>query len=68
MKSVRIRKFSGPYEGKYGPGKLQIRTIFTLRAIAPSTRNLRGTIVRVTFFQSSLFNQAILDLTHVQSL
>ena len=68
MKSIRIPKFSGPYEGKYGPEKLQIRTIFTLRAIAPSTRNLRGTIVRVTLFQSPLFNQVILDLTHVQSL
>ena len=27
MKSVRIRSFSGPNAGKYGPGKLQIQTL-----------------------------------------
>ena len=29
MKSVRIRSYSGPDAGKYGPEQLRIRTLFT---------------------------------------
>ena len=29
VKSVRIRSFSGPNAGKYGPENLRIRTLFT---------------------------------------
>ena len=54
MKNVRIRSFSGPNAEKYGPEKLQIRTLFMQYVITKHFKlNIASTITQTAKYDHS---------------
>ena len=50
-KSVHIWNFSGPNSGKYGPGKLRLRTLFKQCVVKNGDKNLRN--IQITLKKNS---------------